>query len=309
MTEQSNAGGTGSPALPSGGGQSGQPNNPFRAANPPPAGSESASVVDRSRPQQQQNPRSRGHSPARDAREQRQAQPEAGASSEQPGASGDQGQGQQQQPGAEPEKVTISGVDYTADQVNEALKFKAESDIRKTALPKDANGYEVKLPSDFKAPEGAAFEFNKDDPLLARARELAHQRGLSQEAFSDFLGIYAANRIGEQQMLATARNAEMGKLGSAAGNRIAAVETWLKSQVGAKANLIVSQMRAYPVASMIEMFEHLARASSDQGSAPYSQGHRGDPDPPPQVPQFTGGNFAQVRAAQDALSAKLRGGR
>ena len=291
---------------PSGGDMHPASSNPVsQPASAPPAGSERA--VDRTRPQSQDNPRSRGHRPA--GSDWRQAQPEARASSEQQGASGDQGQGQQQQPGAEPPKVRIGDSEYLESDIRSALAHKLESDARAAALPQSPDKYDVKLPGDFKAPEGANFEFNKDDPLLARARELAHKRGLSQEEFSDFLGVYAASRIGEQQTLQTAREAQKAQLGSAADSRIAAIDTWLHARVGQKADLIVSQLKVYPVASMVEAFEGIMREFSNQGSAPYSGNNRADPDPTPQVPTFDGKNFFQVRAAQDALSAKLRGGR
>lgn len=185
----------------------------------------------------------------------------------------------------------------------------AEASIRKNSLPQSADKYEVKLPGDFKAPQGVNFEFSKDDPLLARARELAHQRGLSQEEFSDFLGVYAASKIGEGQQLQVARDAQKALLGSAADNRIAAVETWLKARVGNKAEGIVAQLKNFPVAAYVEAFEEIARQFSHQGGAGYSQSGRTDPEPAPTIPAFDGTNFTQVRAAQDAARQKSAGGR
>jgi hypothetical protein len=191
---------------------------------------------------------------------------------------------------------------------NDALKFHAEQQIRKSSLPAAAADYKVELPADFKPPEGVSFEFDKNSAELQNFQKLAHARGLDQQTFSEALGIYAANRIGEQQTLAVARNAEMQKLESAGANRISAVETWLKSQVGARANLIVAQLKNFPVAGMVEMFEHLARNASSQGGADYSQSGRQQEDNTGKIQNYENLSYAQKRAAQDQLNARMRGG-
>jgi hypothetical protein len=187
------------------------------------------------------------------------------------------------------------------------LKFKSEHDIRKSGLPAVPEGYKIELPADFQAPHGVKFEFDQNSAELQNFRKLAHARGLDQQTFSEALGIYAANRIGEQQNLALARNDQMQKLGSAAGNRIAAVEVWLKSQVGSRADLIVSQLKNFPVAGMVEMFEQLARNASNQGGADYSQSGRQQEEPSGKIPGYENMSFAQKRAAQDAAAARGRG--
>jgi len=305
MTEQRQSQGSGSTS------QGSTPSVTVRAdsgaAAPPPAGAETA--IDRTRGQQQDNPRSRGYRPAPDWR---QGQQQPGASGDQQGDAGEQGQGQQGQKGdagATSEAFTIDGAEYSGDDLRAALKFKAEQDIRKSGLPASPDQYQLALPPDFKPPEGVKFEFDANSLELQNFRRLAHARGLDQQTFSEALGIYAANRIGEQQNLSVARTAEMTKLGAAAQNRIGAVETWLKSQVGAKANLIVAQLKNYPVAGMVEMFEQLARNASHQGGADYSQSGRQQQDTTGKIPGYDGMSFAQRRAAQDALATRQRGGR
>lgn len=275
-------------------------------ANPPPQGAEAA--IDRTRGQQSQdNPRSRGYRPPAPWQPQRQSA-EGQQQHGEPGAAGDQQQQQgQRQPSAEPQTIRIGDVDYTADQVNEALRFKSEQDIRKGGLPSSPDAYEIKLPADFRLPDGIKFEFDRNSAELKNFQALAHARGLDQQTFSEALGIYAANRIGEQQTLASGRNAEMAKLGSAAHNRIAAVETWLKSQVGAKANLIVNQLKNFPVASMVEMFEQLARNASHQGSTPYSQSGRSQEDTTGKIAGYESMSYMERRAAQDAQRQRGRG--
>lgn len=194
--------------------------------------------------------------------------------------------------------------DVFGKRVSELAAFKAESDIRKHSLPTSPDKYEIKLPPDFRAPEGVRFEFDANSADLKRARDIAHARGVDQETFSDMLGVYAATKIGEQQQLATARTAELAKLGSAAGQRIDAIDTWLHSQVGTKADLIVSQLKNYPVASMVEAFEELARQFSHQGSAPYSQSGRAQPENDGKIEGFDSMTFEQKRAAQDARAGR-----
>jgi len=267
------------------------------AANPPPEFHQSGIP---------ENPRSRGHSPALDARGRQQQQPagEGAPGGEHQGQQGQQGQGDGS---GTPQTVKIGDAEYSFDQVNDALKFKSEQDIRKSSLPAVPEGYKIELPADFQAPHGVKFEFDQNSAELQNFRKLAHARGLDQQTFSEALGIYAANRIGEQQTLAIARNAEMQKLGSAGQNRISAVETWLKSQVGAKANIIVAQLKNFPVAGMVEMFEQLARNASNQGGADFTQSGRQQQDNSGKIPGYENMSFAQKRAAQDAAAARQQG--
>jgi hypothetical protein len=300
MTDQTQGGagsGAGSGSQGAGAG-AGSVNAAQGAAAPPPEFSQ------RGIPE---NPRSRGHGAAMDAARQRAAG--QGASSGDSSGTGDQAtqgqQGQQQQ--TAPQTVKIGDAEYSFDQVNDALKFKSEQDIRKSSLPAVPEGYKIELPADFQAPHGVKFEFDQNSAELQNFRKLAHARGLDQQTFSEALGIYAANRIGEQQHLSVARDAEMQKLGSAGANRIAAVETWLKSQVGAKANLIVAQLKNFPVAGMVEMFEQLARNASNQGGADYSQSGRHQEEPSGKIPGYENMSFMQKRAAQDAAAGRGRG--
>jgi hypothetical protein len=250
-----------------------------------------------------ENPRSRGHGAALDAARGRQQQP-AGTQGAPGGEQhGDQGQGQGQQGSG---AVEIDGVSWSHDQVREAIAGRVEQDARKASLPQSANDYQIKLPPDFKAPEGVRFEFDPNDALLKSSRELAHKRGLDQEVYSDFLGLYAANKISEQQQLGTARAAELSKLGTAAQGRIDAIDTWLKARVGAKGALMAAQLRSYPVATMIEMFEGIMRSFSGQGGADYTQSGRQQEDNTGRIPGYENMNFNQRRAAQDAAAARGR---
>ncbi len=194
--------------------------------------------------------------------------------------------------------------DVFAQRINELAAFKAEQDVRKNSLPTSPDKYEIRLPADFKAPEGVKFEFDPNSADLKRARELAHARGLDQDAFADFLGVYAANKIGETQQIANARNTELAKLGSAAQARIDAIETWLKARTGSKADVLVAQLKNFPHSGMVEMFEDVIRQFSNQGSASFTQSGRQQQESNDKIPGYENMNFLQRRAAQDALAGK-----
>jgi hypothetical protein len=195
--------------------------------------------------------------------------------------------------------------DVFGKRVSDLAAFHAEQQVRKNSLPAAPDKYEIKLPPDFQAPQGVTFEFDKNDALLAKSRELAHKRGMDQETYSDFLGLYAASKISEQQQLATARGAEMAKLGSAAQGRIDAVDTWLHARVGTKADIIVNQLRNFPVATMIEAFEEVIRQFSHQGGAEFSQSGRQQQDNSGKIPGYETMSFVQRRAAQDAAAGRV----
>lgn len=231
------------------------------------------------------NDRSHGHSPAMEARAQ-----------------------QVEQPGAN--KVRVLGAEHDEQHVADALTAWSEAQVRKQGLPQSPDGYEIKLPADWKAPAGVQFEFDKSDGLLARARELAHARGIDQDTFSDMLGIYAANKIAEATQINTARTAELQKLGSASDQRLGMVETWLKAMTGSKATPIIAQLKAYPHAGMIEMFEGLISRFSNQGGVGFSQSHRNNEQPEGRIAGYEGMSFAQRRVAQMSRNpAAPRGGR
>lgn len=195
-------------------------------------------------------------------------------------------------------RVSIDGAEYSTDDVRAALTAHAEAQARKATLPTSPNHYQIKNSDSFETPEGVKFQWDMNDPLLKSARELAHQRGLDQDSFSGFLDIYAANKIGEQQRISVARDAELSKLGSAAPQRVDAVALWLKAHAGNNADVLVNQLRTFPVASFVKTFETLMRKMSHQGGAQYQNGGRTQEETAGKIPGYDGMNFKQIRVAQ-----------
>jgi hypothetical protein len=117
--------------------------------------------------------RTRGHSPAMDARREQQA----------------------------PQETMVKfadGSEHKESDLLAALGERAEAQSRKATLPSSPDGYAIKLPDDFQAPEGVRFEFNKADPALKAFREVAHKHGIPQAAFSDV----DANGLGDPERAA-----------------------------------------------------------------------------------------------------------
>jgi hypothetical protein len=136
---------------------------------------------------------------------------------------------------------------------------------RKASVPA-ADKYELKLPADYQLPAGTEWSFDTADPgLLTAARQFANEAGMSQEGFQKLLGLYVASRVGEDQKFATAKQAEVAKLGVNAPTRIDAVKTWLAAMTGDKAKGMLGVIDQVPLASTIEAFEQLMRAFSSQG--------------------------------------------
>lgn len=241
------------------------------------------------------------------------SQSQASGSEAQGGASGQQ-QSQTQNSGAAarpayiPEKFWDSAkneviADKFTEHFNGLSARDAERLAREQAIPPSPDKYEVKLPDGFKPPEGMQFEFDNNDPAMIEARKAAHDLKLDQAGFSRMLGVYAANRIAEQQTIANGRAAEMGKLGPTAEARLDGVATWLKARAGDKANVLIDTMKKFPVAANIEAMESLMRAFSSQGGSSFSQSHREGAEDAGKIPGYENMNFVQRRAAQMNLKA------
>ena len=268
--------------IPAPGGQS-QPSG-GQQQSPAVPGGMTIEQIGRAGPRPAENPNTRGHSPARDARE----------------AAAVRQQSDQQQPGSQPpagdEEVTIGDIKIAPEKFREIMARQGAEDARKLTLPTTPEAYELKVPADFKPPADVKFEFNPNDPTLARARQLALNRGLDQATFSDFLSCYAAERISEMSKINSARNAEIAKLGTMAPQRIDAVKTWAHGTLGSELGGAIEQMLV--MAKSVEAFEKIINNFSRQGGTQFSQRHREGEPPAGKIPGYENMSFEQKRAAQ-----------
>lgn len=190
-------------------------------------------------------------------------------------------------------KVDPAALVKDLKQRDELLAFKSADDSRKLTLPDAPDKYEIKLPEGFKPPEGITFEFKTDDPLLARARELAHTKGVDQETFSEFLGLYAGAQIQDQATVTAAKADQIAKLGVNGPARVDAVTNWMKARIGEADAGVMSTMLV--TAAHVAAFEKLMRQSSSQGAGSFSQQHRQEQDTKPSNEEYDKWSFAEKR--------------
>ncbi len=223
--------------------------------------------------------------------------------------------GQQSQAAARPEYVPEAHWDATAGKlkdekafasfVNEHVAFKAAEDVKRLTLPAAPEGYEVKLPADFKAPEGIKADelIKQDNPLWAQARSWAHRHGLSQAAFQEGIALIAGDKVGTTQQVQNARDAELGKLGAAATARVTAVNTWLDAMgvPGLKGRMWT--------AGDVQAMEGLITKFSNQGGASFRGTGRVPPEAPGKVDDATYEkmNYSERKAYAERHSANGAG--
>jgi hypothetical protein len=170
-------------------------------------------------------------------------------------------------------------------------------------LPKDPNGYELKLPDNFVAPQGIEFNFNEKDPAIALAREFAHKNGLSQEQFSGMAAIYAATRVQELAAFAKANQAEVEKLGATGTQRVTAIQNFLRGHLGDE--IAAPFMKTLVTETMVRGWERIMQRISNGGVSSPSMGGREAPeDRTGKIANYDGMSFEQRRAAQERVAGR-----
>lgn len=118
---------------------------------------------------------------------------------------------------------------------NELSAFQAEQQSRLAAVPESPDGYELKLPSDIKMPDGYTFALDANDPMVALGRETAKQAGLDQAGFEKLVGSYAEFQAKQTADIAAAEAAQIKALGPQGKQRADAAKTWLVAKFGPEA--------------------------------------------------------------------------
>lgn len=177
--------------------------------------------------------------------------------------------------------------------------WKAAEDVRRGALPQTPDAYKVDLPADFKAPAGVDFKLDQANPAFAQLKVVAHKHGLTQDAVNELIGVYAGDAVGADARVATARAAEVTKLGPTGPARIDAVTRFMDaSGLGVLKSTIVT-------AAQVEAMEAHITKLTTQGGASFSQSHRVPPDTNA-IPGYDKMSFEQRRLAQDQAAARRR---
>jgi hypothetical protein len=160
----------------------------------------------------------------------------------------------------------------------------AAAESRRLTLPTSAEAYEVKLSPDFKAPEAFKdWRPQADHPLMAQVKQLAHEAGLTQQQFERLLSLSAAKEIGTAQMLQTARDAEVAKLGANGVNRVTAVENFISAHAGEE--LFKATKPLLATAAAVQVWERVINAFS--GTGPRLSGNRSSERSRPQMDDAT----------------------
>jgi hypothetical protein len=154
------------------------------------------------------------------------------------------------------------------------------------AQPQKAEDFKLELPADLKMPEGVTFQFNPNDPAIEPARQFALRNNLSQQQFSEMVGVYVAAQANEMVAFNTAKAAEVAKLGDAANARVDAVTGWLKAMGGNHFGALAKVLQLAPVAETVVALEHLMHRYVSQGGGSFSGAHR-EPSLPGRVSDET----------------------
>lgn len=151
-----------------------------------------------------------------------------------------------------------------AEQVRKASAFQKPEDVK------------IELPKDFQLPQGVEFKLDPAAPEFAKLQAAAVKHGLSPDAVTDLVGVYAETLVGSQAVTDAAHAAEIAKLGANGPARKTALDTWINSMVGEELGKHMSQFVL--TAQCVQGFERMAARFQTQGVAPFSQSHR-EPGP------------------------------
>lgn len=186
----------------------------------------------------------------------------------------------------------MKGTEFRA-AFDELAAFRAAADSKRLSLPQKPDDYQAVLPGDFKPPEGVSFELKANDPLMAQARTLAQEVGLTQEQFSKFLGLYAGAQVTTAQQVTAARNAEIAKLGATGPARVDALTTFFKSYLSPSEGAQV--MSRVFTAGDVAIMEKIVGKITTQGAAGFNGRGR---EPPEQAGRLSPEQVARLTPAQ-----------
>jgi hypothetical protein len=247
-----------------------------------------------------ENPRARGHSPARDQREAVAAQ----ATGQDAPAASDPSVDPQAPP-ADGTKFKVGKFEVSEDQVASMLDRQAQDDLRKATIPPTPQDYKLVLPESLKLPGDGKYQFDEagNQATFNAARAWAHSRGLSQSDFSEMMGLYASHHAQQDAALAERSRQEIAKAGINAPQRVDAVGRWITGMVGEADAAPIR--RTIITDAHLRFYETVMSKITSQGVASFSQSHRVPPDTAG-IPGFDKMSFEQKRQAQDTLAARRR---
>jgi hypothetical protein len=211
-------------------------------------------------------------------------------------------------PAAAAEKYKVgSKFEVTEAELEAMLQRQSAEDLKRASLPPAPEAYEAKLPADMKLPAGIEYKFNDADPSLIAARNWAHANGMSQDQFSQVLGIYASHVTGQEAKLAEIARAEIAKVGPNAPQRVDAIGRWIRSEIGdADAKPILASLCTD---SHLRFYERMQQKITNQGVAGFSGKHRDMEPKGISDEQWNKMSYSEKKQYSEAATARQNRGR
>jgi hypothetical protein len=148
------------------------------------------------------------------------------------------------------------------------------ADERAAAVPKEAAGYELKLPDGATLPDG--FGFDEKNPLLAPLREMALKEGWTQEAFSKLLAADLATKQAQAQQVEAGLRQYVQSLGDNGQERIDNALRFSKT-LSDDADVVKHFQNMGASKSGLELIEKIQSALTSQGVDALARGGPGGP--------------------------------
>lgn len=148
----------------------------------------------------------------------------------------------------------------------------AAEQSRRLTLPQKPEDVKLELPKDFKLPQDVEFKLDPAKPEFAKMQAVAIKHGLTQDAVTELLGVYAETVVGSESSVQAWKQAEIAKLGANGTARVTALQTFFTGLIGAEKAAHLQTMLA--TAGGVEALESVTAKFSSQGAASFSQAHR-----------------------------------
>lgn len=128
----------------------------------------------------------------------------------------------QQGEGDAPEWFKANKYKSVADQA----KAYTEAEKQLGAFKGAPEEYTLDLPEGIEAPEGVDVKVDPEDPLAQEFSKWAKENNVSQEAFTEILGMYISQQVRDYQAASQTTQAEMERLGDNANKRLDDIAKW-----------------------------------------------------------------------------------
>lgn len=210
-------------------------------------------------------------------------------------------------PAAAPgQKFTVGKFEVTEAQIEAMMQRQSAEDLKKATLPAAPDKYELKIAEGATLPGNVAVSFDSNDPGLAAARNWAHAKGLSQGDFSEMLTIYASHVAQQEMQIAEARAREIEKVGPNGTQRINAIETFIRSQVGDEDTKKIMGLLATD--AQLRFYEKMATRFANPHGSSFHGGRREPPETGISEEQWNKMTYSERKEYSERASAMAVGG-